>query len=290
MKLLVSLNKKDFHDYLNYTNSFIIGVKDFSINYLEFSVLEIKKILSDYPNIELFVSINKNIFNNELSDLEKCLIELNELPIKGVLFYDLSILSIVKRNKLSIPLVWNQDHMVTNYNTCNYYYDKGVQYAYLASEITVDEIKEIHEKSNILLMSFIFGYPSVSFSKRKLLSNFCEFNKKKKDKDYYVINSGDSGNYFIKENRHGTNIMYGTLLNGIRPMNDLMDILEYGILDENLVDHNLFLQVLGIYKQLLNHEIDSVTANDLVFELTNSMDTIFYYKKTIYKVKDEKKN
>ena len=38
MKLLVSLNNKTLDDYLNYTNSFIIGLKDFSVNYLEFSV------------------------------------------------------------------------------------------------------------------------------------------------------------------------------------------------------------------------------------------------------------
>ena len=82
MKLLVGLNKKEFDDYLNYTNSFIIGLKDFSINYTEFSLDEIKKIKKDYPNIELFVSINKNIFNNDLQVLEKNLEELFYLFIK----------------------------------------------------------------------------------------------------------------------------------------------------------------------------------------------------------------
>ena len=88
MKLLVSLNKKELDDYLNYTNSFIIGLKEFSINYLEFSLKEIKELLIKYPNIELFVSINKNIFNNELDLLKEYLIELSKLSIKGILFYD----------------------------------------------------------------------------------------------------------------------------------------------------------------------------------------------------------
>ena len=36
MKLLVSLNRKEVDDYLDYTNSFIIGLKDYSINYLNY--------------------------------------------------------------------------------------------------------------------------------------------------------------------------------------------------------------------------------------------------------------
>jgi len=290
MKLLVSLNNKTLDDYLKYTNSFIIGLKGFSINYLEFSVNEIKELLNKYSNIELFVSINKNMFNDDLELLEQELRELNKLDIKGIMFYDLSVLSIVKRLNLNINLVWHQGHMVTNYNTCNYYYDKGCKYAYLATEITVDEIKEIKEKSPISLMAFLFGNPIVSFSKRKLLSNYEMFSDTKLEGDYQVINSLNSSDYFVKENNHGTSIVYGNTLNGIRPMNDLMDTLSYGILDENFIEHDLFIKVLEIYNKFLNNEISVEEAEKLVYDLTGSLDTIFFYKKTIYKVKDEKKN
>ena len=197
MKLLVGLNKKDILDYLDYTNSFIIGLKDFSINYQEYSVLEIKELLGKYPNIEIFVSINKNIFNSDLKELENQLRELNNLNIKGVLFYDLSILSIVKKNNLKLPLVWAAEHMTTNYNTCNYYYDKGCEYVYLSSEITVDEIREIKEKSNIKLISFFFGYPDVSFTKRKLLTNYFLYNNLDKENDWYTITGDEDNSYFI---------------------------------------------------------------------------------------------
>ena len=36
--------------------------------------------------------------------------------------------NIVKENNIKIDLVWHQTHMVTNYNTCNFYYDNGVNY------------------------------------------------------------------------------------------------------------------------------------------------------------------
>ncbi len=290
MKLLVGLNKKGILDYLNYTNSFIIGLKDFSINYQEYSIDEIKDLLKDYPNIELFISVNKNIFNSDLKLLEDYLFELDKLNISGVLFYDLSVLSLVKKNNLSIPLVWAAEHMTTNYNTCNYYYDKGVEYSYLSSEITVEEIKEIKEKSNIKLISFFFGYPDVSFSKRKLLTNYFLYNNLNKEKDWYTIKSDDDNKYFIKESKLGTRILYGKVMNGIKPFSDLINTVDYGILNEEMMDHEVFVKGLSIFKELLDNKIDSLVANEKISNLVNSDDTVFYYKKTIYKVKDEKKN
>ncbi len=288
MNLLVGLNTRNILDYLDYTNSFIIGLKDFSINYQEYSLEEIKELEQKYPNIELFISINKNIFNSDLVLLKETLIELNNLNIKGVLFYDLSVLSIVKNNKLNIPLVWAAEHMTTNYNTCNYYYEKGVEYAYLSSEITVDEIKEIKEKSSIKLISFFFGYPDVSFSKRKLLSNYFLYHNLDKEKDWYTISSDEEKKYFIKENNLGTRILYGKVLNGIKPFNDLESIVDYGVLNEELMDHGTFIKALSIFKDLNDKKINMTEANEKIFNLVHSDDTVFYYKKTIYKVKDEK--
>lgn len=291
MKLLVNLNKKNILDYLGYTNSFIIGLKDFSINSLELAKEEIKNLLEEYPNIELFVSINKNIFNSDLELLEENLLYLNNLNIKGVLFYDLAIVSLKKRLNLNYDLVWASDHLVTNYNTCNYYLEKGCSYAYISSDITVSEIKEIHDKSTIKLISLVFGHPMVSFSKRKLLSNYFTYSELDNDNnDYYEINSGNSENYLIKETDKGTSISYGKVLNGIKPMSKLLDTLEYGVLDENYVSHELFINVLKIYKDFIDNKISIDEANDKIISLTGSSDTLFYYRKTIYRVKDEKKN
>ena len=287
MKILVGLNKKDILDYLNYTNSFIIGLKDFSINYQEYSIDEVKKLKEEYPNIEIFISLNKNIFNSDLKELEHLLIELSKININGLLFYDLSILSIVRKNNLSIPLVWAQEHMTTNYNTCNYYYDKGVEYVSLSSEITVEEIKEIKEKSNIKIISFFFGYPDVSFTKRKLLTNYFLFNNLDKNSDWYKISSGEN-EYLIKESNLGTRILYGKIMNGIIPFYELKDIIDYGILNEELMNHDTFMKSLTIFKDLNHNKISMGDANKEIKELVNSDDTVFYYKKTIYKVKDEK--
>ena len=118
----ISVITTDYNNILEYSkigaDSFIFGLKNYSSGYNnEITIEDIKEIREFYTG-ELFIAINKNIFNRELDELESIMKELDELNISGILFYDLSILSIKKRLGLSVPLVWNQTHMVTNYNTC----------------------------------------------------------------------------------------------------------------------------------------------------------------------------
>ena len=284
MKLLVSLGSKNIEDYLNYTNSFILGIKDFSVNYLEFSIDEIKELLEKYKNIELFVALNKNIFNPELDNLEKTLLELDKLNLKGILFYDLAVLSIHERLNLKTPLVFHQTHMVTNYNTCNLYYDKGCEYSVTSNEITSLEISEIKDKTKQKLMTMFLGMPIVSHSRRSLLSNYLEYKNLKKEKENYVIKSGDSPEYIIRENGNKeTSIIYKNIINGSEPMMELKGKIEYGILNEFLMDHELFMKLLPLFSKL-NKDVDVEKNRKLIKELIGE-DTGFFYKKTIYKVK-----
>ena len=150
---------------------------------------------------------------------------------------------------------------------------------------------EISKNSKIKLITMFFGHPLVSFSKRELITNYFLFNKKKKEKEVYTIRNKDSEGYYIAESDKGTRILTTEFLNGVKPFCYLKDVVEYGILDEQLVDHDLFIKVLSVFKDLNDNKIDEVDANNKVLELTGSDNTMFFDIKTIYKVKkDEKKN
>ena len=109
-----------------------------------------------------------------------------------------------------------------------------------------------------------------------------------KENDWYTISSDDDNKYFIKESKLGTRILYGKVMNGIKPFNELRDIVDYGLLNEELMDHDTFIKSLSIFKNLLDEKIDEKEASEKINDLVHSDDTVFYYKKTIYKVKDEK--
>ncbi len=286
MKLLVSLKDLELDKYLKYTNSFLIGCKNLSVNYYEATIDEIEKLLKKYPNIELFVSLNKNMFSIDLNYLEKILIKLSKLTIKGLFFYDLSVLKINKELNLGLNLVVSQDHLITNYNICNYYFDHGVNYANLSSDITLEEIKEIDAKTNINLMVFLVGHLLVSHSKRKLVTNFYQFINKKKFGDYHLIKEkGQNEEYYIIDNNIGTNILTKKVLNANQAFLDLKDIISYGILDSNLMEEDVFLEILKFYSLNLNGKINNQEFIEKTDNLIKERHEGFFNRKTIYKVK-----
>ena len=171
MKLLIEVESKN-NLYLDKTDGIILAIDKYSVESIcTFSVDEIKDIVNNTDK-EVFIKFNKNILNDDIEDVKKILLELDKLNIKGIFFYDLAILQLKKELNLKLDLVWNQTHMVNNYKTCDYYYYKGVKYALLGKEITLEEIKEIINKSKITSMVEVISKPSVAFSKRKLLTNY----------------------------------------------------------------------------------------------------------------------
>lgn len=285
MKLLVKVNDKELSKYLKFTNSFLYGLKNYSVDYFEITIDEIKELLNKYPNIELFISINKNIFNQDLDDLKDKLIELSNLNIKGILFYDLSVLSFVKSLDLKIDLVYHQTHMVTNYNICDFYYNLGVKYAYLSTEITAYEMLEISNKTKIHLMAYFIGHPIISHSKRKLITNFYKhLNKENNNKINVIKEKNKDTKYYIEETELGTNILTENILNGSKAFIELKDKIEYGILDNNYIDEDIFIKVLEIYSKYVNNKLNDNEFLNNVEKLIGNYDG-FFYTKTIYKVK-----
>ena len=286
MKYIVvpnDINELDTYKKHN-IDTFILGLDDYSINYPSVSLEDIKELSKKY---NLFIAVNKNIFNSELDDLLIKLKELAKLNILGVLYYDLGVLNLVIDNKIDLDLVWHQTHMVTNYNTCNYYYSKGVKYAFVANEITLDEIVEIKNKSDIKLLVNVFGYPIASHSRRKLLSNyFHSIGKNKEDRTYTLTDR--MGKLLIKENKDGASILSAYITNGTKPLFTLIENnIDYAVLDTQGIDLNICLKVVDKYNYILNNNLSESEKDSIVLDMNNLIgeSTNFFYKKTIYKVK-----
>ncbi len=291
MKYVIIPNDIDELDFYKEKgiDTFIIGLEHYAINYPTASLEKIQELSQKYS---LFISVNKNIFNSELEDVKNQLIELSKLSIQGVLFYDLGILNMVQENRISIDLVWHQTHMVTNYNTCNYYYEKGVKTAFLANEITLEEMLEIKKKSKIKCMVEVFGYPIMSHSRRKLLTNYMKSIGKEKEARTYLLKEQDN-TYRLKETEDGASILSGKLINGTKPLFSLIpNQIDYLVLDMQEVDRKIGKQVIDTYLYLFKNidKIDSQEQEEIIQKMNAIIGnhTNFFYQKTIYKVKGDK--
>ena len=223
MKLLIEPVSKN-NLYLDKVDGIILPLDNYSVeSNVSFTLDEIKDITTN-NNLEVFVKLNKNIFNHEIEELKNILIELDKINVTGIFFYDLSVLELKRELNLSVDLVWNQTHMVNNYKTCNYYNSRGVKYALLGKEITLDEIKDIISKSSITSMVEVISKPSVAFSKRKLITNYYK-NLGLDSKDSFIaLDKVTNTKYILKENNDGTTFYLDVITNGTSIIKDLYDV------------------------------------------------------------------
>ena len=280
MKLLVEpMNKENLKFNCD---GLILAIKDYAVESNTYFTLEEIKNISDSFSGEIFVKLNKNLMNDDIPFVKDILGQLDKMNITGVFFYDLAVLELKRELNLNIDLVWNQTHMVNNYKTCNYYYSKGVKYALLGKEITLDEILEIIDLSDITSMVEVVSKPSVAFSKRKLVSNYYKDMGIDGSKEIIVNEKVSNLNFDIKEDSNGTVFFLDLITNGTGIIRDLYDNgCSYIIMREYGIDN---------FRELVNDTMEYIkdSCSDLSYVLKYKKlgdSTNFFFKKTIYRVK-----
>jgi len=279
MKILVEPKSKIIENIK--CDGLILALKDYAVESVcYYTIDEIKDIKKS--DLEVFVKVNRNFFNEDIDGLKEVLKELDNIGVDGVFFYDLAVLQIKKELKLDLNLIWNQTHMVNNYRTCDYYYDKGVKYALLGKEITLDEICEIINKSKINCMVEVISMPSVAFSKRKLVTNYYKDLGKDGDKNLLVKEKVTGDFYKVIEDNYGTCFYLNKITNGTSVIKELYNVnCPYIILREYGID-NFSELVNDTYSYIKDGCIDSnyLSKYEKLGDSSN-----FFFKKTIYKVK-----
>lgn len=284
MKTLIEQSTKDT-DLSKYTDGLILSLKNYSSqSYLNFTFEEIEQIIKDNPDKEIFINLNKNFFNDEIESLKETLLKIDKLNVKGIFFYDLAILQLKKEYNLKTDLIWSQTYMVNNYKTCNYYHSKGVKYALLSKEITLEEIKEIITKSKIETMIETISMPSVAFSKRKLLTNYYHNLNKEAKKKLIITEKATNDEYQVIEDETGTNFFLNKITNATSIIKELYSYnCPYIILREYGIDHEQFKELLIDTQKYIESKCqdeDYINKYKSLNDFTN-----FFFKKTIYQVK-----
>lgn len=283
-KLITIPTKQNLSNIVEYSDAILIGIDNLSVNVPDtYSIHEVEKVIKKYNQIEVFVALNKNMHKCDLDNLKYTLIKLDKMNIAGIFYYDIAVLEYRNTLNLNAPLVWSQEHLTTNYATMNYWYNENVNYTYVSSEITLDEIIENRKNTKMKLIVPIFGYLPMFVSKRHLVENYLEYFNLDKMSSKYELEK-DSELYPVSIISNDTTIYSSHILNGLSEFKVLEDNnIEYVTLNSYNIDASKFLDVLKIYK---NRLYESEKEIDFMFD---NLDKGFLYKETVYRVKKNEK-
>ncbi len=270
--LIMPSNKKQFN--FNCTG-LIIGITGLSINVpYVFELTDLKDI-----DKEIFILLNKNMFNYDLDNLKETLLKLNNYHIKGVIFYDMSVVNLYKKLDLNYDLIWYQEHMTTNYSTVNFMVDQGIKYAYISNDITLREMKEIKQNTKSKLIINVFGYLPIFNSKRTLVNNYLKtFELKNQLLDSYLK---QEGSYYPITEENETVLYSSFILNGLKEMLELD--YDYFVLNSFKIEDDKFEKVIDIFNEVDYNNLSD--CEDKLNRLFNNLGKGFFYEDTVYKVK-----
>ncbi len=153
------------------------GVPDFSlrvrINAFTFETLKKGVKYAHKKDKKFYVTLNIYAHNQHFDKLEKHLRELQKIDIDGIVLSDPGMLDLVKEYLPKVEIHLSTQANATNWRAVKFWAEQGVKRVVLAREVTLGEIKEIHQRvPEVELEYFVHGAMCMSYSGRCILSKW----------------------------------------------------------------------------------------------------------------------
>jgi putative protease len=161
---------------INYgADAVYLGLKNFSLRSQAKNFDDINNAINyaHKNNVRVYLALNIFARNKDI-DLIKKYFDIIKLA-DAVIISDLGLFALIKKNisDSNTEIHISTQANTTNYESAKFWYTNGAKRIILARELTLDEIKIIHEKNlNLILEAFVHGAMCVSYSGRCLLSNY----------------------------------------------------------------------------------------------------------------------
>ena len=232
-KYLIIPNKKDLKLYNEYNfNAFILPLKDYSIGFdVYYDINEINELSNQY---EIYVIMNK-FLHRKIDDFRNIYNNFNN-NIKFIV-EDIGLTDIIENDRL----VMYENHILSNYKAINYLKEIGYNNVVINNDLTINEIKEIINKTNSNLYYFYVSKNQLMYSRRPLVSDYNEYYKLE-NKDSYKITEQISKKVLeINEEKDGSIVFYNKIfcaskyLNDLKSMNLIINLSKIDEINEKMI-------------------------------------------------------
>ena len=241
--------------------TFLFPLKDYTVGFNYYFSLE------EMPD-NSYIYLNR-ILDNEGIEKFKKLVDDMPSKIQGIVFDDIGILEVLKEKKSNLTKILFLNHFNGNYLSINEFLEY-VDSVVVCPDITIEEIDEILLKAKRAVVLYTFGYISIMYSRRTLVTNYNEHFQVKEKNVSKLKEPNSEQQFLIIENP------YGTVIYPSKPFNALELRNRKNVL-YNLINTS-FLKKEEIWEIL--HSTDNLESKYPYKYLSQ--------KKTIIKVREEK--
>jgi len=209
------------------------GLRAFADN---FDVEEIRKGVYYAHKLGKKVYITMNIFahNDDFTGMKEYIKFLSEINVDAVILSDPGILTLVKETAPNLPIHLSTQANNTNWRSAIFWHKQGVNRIILARELSLEEIRDIRNKTpdTLELECFVHGAMCISYSGRCALSNYFTGRDANRGEcahpcrwQYHLVEEKRPGEYFpILEDERGTYILNSKDLSMIEHISDLIEV------------------------------------------------------------------
>ena len=262
-----------------------IGMKDFSLraNSKNFDDDELHQAI-EYThslNKKIYIAFNIYFTPEQTNDIIAALQTLERLAPDGMIVSDPGIIMLARQYAPNVPIHISTQANTTNQYAADFYQAQGVSRIVLARELSIEQIRQIHEHTNIELEAFIHGAMCISYSGRCLLSTYMTTAGlgRRADDDKTQTRSANKGdcvqpcrweyilkeksrpdqNYEISEDEHGSYIMSSRDICMIDHIADLIDAGVCSFKVEGRMKTLLYISaIIASYRAAIDHICDGV--------------------------------
>ena len=251
------------------------GLRAFAGNFDDNEIVEAMEYLHAHGK-KGHVTLNIVANDSDFNGLDEYLDLLQKAKVDAIIVSDVGLIRYIHRKAPKLAIHVSTQANVTNSEAVKFYAELGAKRIVLAREMSLSQIKKMHEEvgNQIELEAFAHGAMCISYSGRCLLSNYLTGRESNRGAcvqacrwKYFIREESRSDEYEMQEDERGTYIMNSKDMNMISHLKEFEDAGVVSLKIEGRMKSAYYVAtVVNAYRQALDSK-DMKASEILVREL-----------------------
>jgi len=207
------------------------GLRAFAGNFDDNEIVDAMKYLHKHGK-KGYITLNIVAKDCDFEGLDEYLDLLQKAGVDAIIVSDVGLIHYIHKKAPSLDIHVSTQANVTNSEAIKFYAEMGAKRIVLAREMSLGEIKKMHDEvgGRIELEAFVHGAMCISYSGRCLLSNYLTGRESNRGAcvqacrwKYYIREVNRKDEYEMQEDERGTYIMNSKDMNMIQHLKEMQD-------------------------------------------------------------------